>query len=289
MPVHDTIEAVVATGVGGNGKSTLLDLFELLLKPKFKASPRVVIRFDMSQILFKWGVNLKSPLGARIRKCLPPSALGYYAPDDVTMETLRVWLAEIRQSIPTARIFLLGGVPRTWPQWEEVLTIFSRAYPVNIDASRQQSDDSMFKRHKERQKQLMVQGATSEVRVEKELTPEILNRRWDQCVTGTFPMLKQMGTQCIHLSREVELTERLDMFLVELLKRAQGSPWKDIFQTALNRLRTPTHPIHREIHKILHPDDPMNVVTQDDPPVVRRYHFDTSRRPVGDSMLASNR
>lgn len=246
------VDAVLVTGSGGNGKTTLLALSEKLLRPKFGNNP--FVRQDMSQILFRWGIK-QPKLEKELTKCLSRSSEGYYVPDALTIETLGLWLDHLKKAVSGKILLLLGGFPRTTLQKVVLDQLFKKWQLVTIDATREQSDTSMIKRFEERRAALK-DGMSGQVRVETVLSREVLNRRWDQFTNETLPMIEQAGDEFIKLTRQDLLPVMLEKFFLELKDRTLSNPVIQIqhLERAINRLRAPGHSIHGDIWNVLNPE-----------------------------------
>ena len=236
------IGGILVTGAAGNGKTTYIQLLECLLQPP-RSEQLVVAKIDTSRILFRWGIAQTGELGQKIRDSRSIAAEGKYVPDSIFIPAFEKWYTEIVSQCPNLRLLLIAGAPRTSEQLR-LLKLFENVLVTNIQICQKKSGDAIMERL----------SKSTEARIDDAGGEEIVTARWNEHVTQTLPMMDKIKRNGIHLDRKDPLSARLSKTLQHLKGLGDKSPVPArILNRAIERLYTPTHPVHAMIREIEHP------------------------------------
>jgi adenylate kinase family enzyme len=234
---------LLLTGPSGNGKTTFAKLLKTLLEPKHGA--QMIARVDMSRLLMLWGMNQESKLGDKLREFYPLTLKGKLVPDDLVIKNFEAWAAQSGACEGSIKVLIVAGAPRSIPQLT-LLEMFQKAMAVHTDATREQSDESVFERLR------LAAAEGEEVRPDDAGGKLVADERWFEYENYTIPAMAQLNGQGFYLNRTEPLTLRLRRTLEEAQTRGGLVP-SSLIELGLNRLSAPNHPIHQRIREIENP------------------------------------
>lgn len=238
------VNALDVTGCSGNGKTELIKILEVLFAPRNNNG--IVVRMDMSKILFRWATAQPGGLGDEIKQYEGLAKKGKYVPDDPSMKAFRAWLKQLLPQLPNLELLLLAGVPRT-PGQLPLMDSFKNWLVACVHATREQSDASVLKRLND------ALTSANEPRLDDAGGKEVLDQRWDEHTNFTLPMMGMVGNRGVHLDRNDPLTVRIDELLTHLvMMQKQGIcpvPPR-LLQNAFDYMASPSHRIHEMIRKL---------------------------------------